>query len=106
MDSIGTELTKPHTSLPNEAVPNPLPGDEIEIVPFMDEVYGINIFPFNEIIANDCKNEAELNTDTSKQILGGKKNKKYKTRKNKKYKTRKNIKKYKTRKNKKYKTRK
>ena len=35
----------------------------------------------------------ELNTDTSKQILGGKKNKKYKTRKNKKYKTRKNIKK-------------
>ena len=65
-----------------------------------------NIFPFNEIIANDCKNEAELNTDTSKQILGGKKNKKYKTRKNKKYKTRKNIKKYKTRKNKKYKTRK
>ena len=36
-----------------------------------------NIFPFNEIISNDCRIASEINTDATKQILGGKKYKKY-----------------------------
>jgi hypothetical protein len=52
-----------------------------------------NIFPFNEIIAHNCKIATEINTDTSKQILGGKKYKN--TKKYKKYKNTKKYKKYK-----------
>ena len=37
-----------------------------------------NIFPFNEIITHDCRIASEINTDATKQILGGKKYKKYK----------------------------
>jgi hypothetical protein len=61
-----------------------------------------NIFPFNEIIAHNCRIATEINTNTTKQILGGKKTKKTKnTKKYKKYKNTKiqknikNTKKYK-----------
>ena len=49
-----------------------------------------NIFPFNEIIAHDCRIATEINTNTTKQILGGKK---IKIQKNKNTKNTKNTKK-------------